>query len=228
MGFFYNKKGFTLIELIIVIAILGVMLVVAIWTINPLAQFSKANDSSREQDITQIKIALDAYYSDHNCYPRAIPFGQEWKVKNVIYMKKVPQDPSCQTNGEGCYVYQNSTDVCPQWNVLFAKLSKTPNISGCSLASQPSCSPVDISPLWACQTSGEVNCPYMSTVLLSDGSPIDQSDIDDVVDPDATPTPTVVIAPQGCPFPRYICAPTCNDAGVGNGDYCASDCDMQC
>ncbi len=212
----------------VVIAILGVLLLAAIWSINPISQFSKAHDSNREQDIKQIKIALDAYYSDHNCYPRALPFGQEWKVKNVVYMKLVPQDPSCKSDGTGCYVYQQNGGACPQWNALFAQLSKNPVQSNCSIASQPSCAPVDMTTQWACETSGTVDCPYLSSVSLSDGSPVSSSDIDDVVDADATPTPTIFIAPQGCPYPRYICAPTCNDAGVGNGDYCASNCDGAC
>ncbi len=220
--------GFTLIEMIVVIAILGILLLAAIWSINPLGQFSKANDSNRERDLKQIKIALDAYYSDHNCYPRAIPFGQQWKVKNVIYMKLVPQDPSCKSDGTNCYVYQQNDDTCPQWNALFAQLSKAPVQSTCEIASQSSCSPVDMTAQWACETSGTVDCPYLSSVSLSDGSPVSSSDIDAVVDADATPTPTIPIAPQGCQFPRYICAPTCNDAGVGNGDYCASNCDGAC
>jgi hypothetical protein len=85
-----------------------------------------------------------------------------------------------------------------------------------------------MSDLFACETGGQVDCPYLDTVILSDGSPVSQEDADDVIDPNApTPTP-LVIPPQGCSYPRYVCAPNCNDAGVGNGDFCASNCDGLC
>jgi prepilin-type N-terminal cleavage/methylation domain-containing protein len=69
MGIEPKNKGFTLIELIVVIGILGTLAVGAMVALNPLAQFQKANDARRKSDLAQIQRALESYYQDHNNYP---------------------------------------------------------------------------------------------------------------------------------------------------------------
>jgi prepilin-type N-terminal cleavage/methylation domain-containing protein len=121
-----NSRGFTLVELIVVIAMLAVLLGVFFVMLDPLTQLRKARDAQRKQDFEQIRNALDTYYNDNSCYPKSgeIPFGFEWTVGNSVYMKKVPQDPTPKwfSGTRYDYAYQTDGSNCPQWAILYAHL----------------------------------------------------------------------------------------------------------
>ncbi len=63
------KKAFTLIELLIVIAIIGILAVGVLVGINPLEQTRKATDTSMIDISTEFKNAIDRYYAGHNNMP---------------------------------------------------------------------------------------------------------------------------------------------------------------
>ncbi len=56
-----QQKGFTLLELLIVIAILAVLATVAVLVINPVEYLRQARDSQRMNDLAAVKGALDLY-----------------------------------------------------------------------------------------------------------------------------------------------------------------------
>jgi len=87
------RSGFTLIELIIVIAILAVLFLGLLVTFNPLTQYNKAKDAIREHDLQQTRQALDAYLNDFNCYPASITLNAKWQVNSTVYIQQIPQDP---------------------------------------------------------------------------------------------------------------------------------------
>jgi prepilin-type N-terminal cleavage/methylation domain-containing protein len=62
-------KGFTLVELLIVIALLGVIATIVIAAINPLEQANRASDSGMKADASQIVSAIQRYYTGHNEFP---------------------------------------------------------------------------------------------------------------------------------------------------------------
>ncbi len=69
------QKGFTLVELIIVIAIIGVLAAVLIAIIDPLDRINAANDSGVVSTITQIGKANDSYaINNSNLYVAANTF----------------------------------------------------------------------------------------------------------------------------------------------------------
>ena len=158
-----KSRGFGHIALLIDIVIISVLLWTLYLLINPLAMLSKAGDSTRKHDIAKIKIALEEYYNDRNCYPREIPFGNKWREIGVTYMNKVPQSPQCLSNPAYCYSYQVDTgQVCPQWNILYTK-QETPKLQACPLQSfTSSCVPPNFDASWSCALSGDINCSYVS------------------------------------------------------------------
>lgn len=62
-----TKRGFTLIEMMVVIAIIGIL--TAIVTANLVAAKSKTRDAKRVSDLSQIQIALEMAFDRCNAYP---------------------------------------------------------------------------------------------------------------------------------------------------------------
>lgn len=111
-----RKKGFTLVELLVVMAILGIL--AAITLANFTTSQAKGRDAQRKSDLRQISNALEAYYTDHGSYPvgvagkimacgcatqnpcvyRACSWGgtsnrEFLDGNNTVYMKEIPNDP---------------------------------------------------------------------------------------------------------------------------------------
>lgn len=59
------KKGFTLIEILLVVALLTILLSIVIIAINPARQFSQANDAQRRNDINALLNSMNQYQNDH-------------------------------------------------------------------------------------------------------------------------------------------------------------------
>jgi len=117
------RRGFTLVEILIVMAILVILLVAAIGSLNPVALVGRANDAKRKKDLGRIKIAFEEYANDNNnCYPRqamldGLSCGSagfaSWGINSW------PCDPSRREP----YVMLTGDEVnCPKWYKIFAKL----------------------------------------------------------------------------------------------------------
>jgi len=66
---FLVEKGFTLVELLIVIALIGVLAVAVLAAINPLEQLNRARDTGMESDASQLLAAIDRYYATQEEFP---------------------------------------------------------------------------------------------------------------------------------------------------------------
>lgn len=69
---FFNtvkKLGFTMIELLIVIAVLGVLAVAVLSAINPIEQINRGKDTGSRSDAEQLLSAIDRYYTTQGVYP---------------------------------------------------------------------------------------------------------------------------------------------------------------
>lgn len=65
-----GHKGFTLIELMIVVAIIGILAAIAIPQFA--AYRTKAFNTAAQSDLRNIRTSLEAYYADNQGYPTAL------------------------------------------------------------------------------------------------------------------------------------------------------------
>lgn len=154
-------KGFTLVELIVVIGIIGILAGFILFTLNPFTQLEKGRDAKRESDIRQLQVASDTFYNDTNCYPVQITDS----YLNENYIQKIPSDPSGAS-----YLYIPDPSTCPQWSIFMAKLSYEPtNKVSCPLETLQNCVPsnYDVSGYNYCVISGDVKCSDVHAVIIS-------------------------------------------------------------
>lgn len=81
--YFYKKetsqKGFTLIEMIVVVAIIGILTTIVLAALNQAR--AKARDADRYADLKQVQLALEIYRDVHGEYPITTSSGVDfWSV----------------------------------------------------------------------------------------------------------------------------------------------------
>ena len=82
-------KGFTLVELLIVIALIAILSVAVLATINPIEQSNKARDAAMKNDAAEVLGALERYYASQNAYP--------W---NIVETPLLATDDALLTGGD--------------------------------------------------------------------------------------------------------------------------------
>ncbi len=92
-----NSRAFTLIELLIVVAIIGILAAIAIP--NFLEAQVRSKMSAVKSDHRTLATALEAYYADNNAYPEdyaefelAGGYGQGRLTTPIAYISSVPRD----------------------------------------------------------------------------------------------------------------------------------------
>lgn len=64
-----SQAGFTMIELLVVISVIGVLAVAVLSSINPIEQINKGRDTRTRSDAAQLINAVDRYFAIHEIYP---------------------------------------------------------------------------------------------------------------------------------------------------------------
>ena len=103
-----KQKAFTLLELLVVMAILALLVGIGLRTFGTVQQ--KSRDGRRKQDLQSITKTLELYYNDFKHYPygsggnimgcgenatEECEWGDVWQnsTDQTLYMSELPQDP---------------------------------------------------------------------------------------------------------------------------------------
>lgn len=135
MGFFYMKygllqshtRGISLIETLTVVSIITLLLIAGLTQY--MRQLPKARDGRRKADLQEIKVSLEDYYNDNQCYPQNCALSGCAQELNGYIKGEVPLDPGNDT--PYIYVtYPNSQGVdCGGYRILTAlEMSEDPDI----------------------------------------------------------------------------------------------------
>ena len=113
-----SKKGFTLVELLVVIVIIAILSSIGFVTYTRFLKDSR--DGKRQSDLKTIQAGLEEYYADQFFYPTAIPTdgtslknttGNNYPVSvTKTYMNSVPTDP--QPSPQPQYRYEKQPATC--------------------------------------------------------------------------------------------------------------------
>lgn len=112
------KKGFTFIEILVVVTIIALLSAVGAISYS---QFTKqSRDAKRKADIEQIRAAVEMYRSNNGQYPLNSQFTftsctAPGSVSDgtATYLSKAPNDPKCTASTPSKYYYNalDSSDV---------------------------------------------------------------------------------------------------------------------
>jgi prepilin-type N-terminal cleavage/methylation domain-containing protein len=123
-----NHKAFTLPELMVVVALIAIISLASLTTINPFTQYMRGYDSVRRDDLGKLRTAFENYYSDHDCYPNKSLLDQCGSSALAPYIDKVPCDPSTKEPYTLLSLPEGSS--CAQQFAIYSKLANKADIRG--------------------------------------------------------------------------------------------------
>ena len=126
-----KNKGFTLVELMVVIAIIAILTGILLTEFNPAK--SKARDAKRVSDLNQVQLALELYYDRCKEYPATVPLNANDyngcppttpQINFATYVGNIPTAPA-----PGSYDYATNGSSDPSDYVLHVTLENSNSVA---------------------------------------------------------------------------------------------------
>jgi type II secretory pathway pseudopilin PulG len=122
-----RKNAFTLVELLIIMAILAILTVMMTGILDPMALINRGGDAKRKKDINRIKIALEEYMSDKGTLPTDLTEPTLLELNNSsncgsdIFSPWLAPWP-CDPSGGAYKIATDTEENPPSWFVVLTKL----------------------------------------------------------------------------------------------------------
>lgn len=120
-----TKKGFTLIELMIVMVIMGILAAIGVTAF--MASQIKGRDAQRKESLKGIASALELYYNDKGSYPAADSSGYILACYSggvTVRCDRSDTDHSIMTDGTTIYMATIPGDPTPTQNYFYVSNGK--------------------------------------------------------------------------------------------------------
>lgn len=124
------RKAISLVELLIVMAIVVILLIIAVATLNPAGIMFKGRDAQRKKDLSRIKVAFEEYYNDKGCYPDqklVADLVQKKYCGSNIFSPWLGRWP-CDPNGQTYQIVVGPTFTCPTWFYVMTSLENKTDV----------------------------------------------------------------------------------------------------
>ena len=94
-----REAGFTLLELIIVVAIIGILATIAMPALKDMPR--RANESVLKTNLRTLRDLIDQYYGDQGHYPETLDV-----LVDKHYVRQIPYDPLTKSDQTWILVYE--------------------------------------------------------------------------------------------------------------------------
>lgn len=131
---YQKKKGFTLVEILVVLSIIGLLSAVVLFSVSQAR--GKARDSRRLTDLKQLEESLEYYATVNGGYPSSLEqynTSADFNLTGVLdpeYIGEIPSDPSGDTYTYGTIGY-STTGAIKNGYILMAKLESYSDYPRC-------------------------------------------------------------------------------------------------
>lgn len=108
------KKGFSLIELLVVVSIMIILITMAVSSYSGFQK--KSRDAKRQTDLKIIQSALEQYHTDQSYYASSSAMvtatTSGLKFFSKTYLRVYPKDPKADSDASFKYLYEASPSGC--------------------------------------------------------------------------------------------------------------------
>lgn len=120
-----SRRGFTLLELLIVITLLIILFLALLVGLNPLQQIFRGYDARSKADLHQLQNVFEDYYTDQGHYPPSTVLEHCGGPDLQPYLNAIPCDPSTKLPYKGFFAPKGGTSEAPQSYIVYATVDST-------------------------------------------------------------------------------------------------------